>query len=312
MSNKSTKTSSWKPTREAPSGSRWRENQPDPDGGRMALELLEGSDPNALMDFLYEGDRFLEFALMPAVTEPILHHPEGDVGTHMRLVMRRAFELSDSLPVARRLRVRLAALCHDLGKVATGGQRPLPPPDGRWLPFDSESPRHPGHDFLGIEYSKQLFSRLAWPQEHWDFVAQFALYHQSVHQLCERDGRQQAGSRTLAHNLFATAKGDRFGLTALRLAVRPNEDTEDFALSAQSDAQGRAIPEGKMAYPQARLLLALSRATRASGDAFKAGEIRDEVFFNQVQSDVKEAFAAWTAALPAMVSAPAAPSRRGP
>jgi hypothetical protein len=96
------------------------------------------------------------------------------------------------------------------------------------------------------------------------------------------------------------------------LAVRPSEDTEDFALSAQSDAQGRAIPEEKMDYPQARLLLALSRATRASGDAFKAGEIRDEVFFNQVQSDVKEAFAAWTAALSAMVSAPAAPSRRGP
>lgn len=289
---KSSKTASFRPTHTPPADCLWREQPVDAEGGLRLLDLVMGESSEALMGFAYADERFLEFALMPRVAEPVQHHPEGDVGTHMRLVMRRAFELSAELPDERKLRVRLAALCHDLGKVVTGGQRPLPKPDGRWLSFDATDPHHPGHDHLGIELSRELFARLAWPQSQWDFVAQFALYHQAIHQITDRQGQFNRGSASLAKNLFLTPKGERWGLSPLRLALRDEMYSQDFALAAQSDAQGRKMTMEQMRYPQAELMALCAQRAREATRSFLSKPF-DETFFQDGTKGIRRAFEEW-------------------
>ena len=81
------------------------------------LDLLR--DCGALTRLLPEVDRLF------GVSQPVSHHPEGCVGTHVKLVLDYAAQQGFSLPV------RFSCLTHDLGKGTT--------------PADM-LPRHIGHE----------------------------------------------------------------------------------------------------------------------------------------------------------------------
>lgn len=85
-------------------------------------------------------------ALVGCPQDPV-HHPEGDVWTHTKLVVDEAVEASDGLPRSHRTTVMLAALCHDLGKPATTHTV-----DGRI--------RQLAHDRAGVEPTRAMLDRL--------------------------------------------------------------------------------------------------------------------------------------------------------
>jgi tRNA nucleotidyltransferase (CCA-adding enzyme) len=117
---------------------------------RFARELLKamaGSDPArffARMAELEVGRGYLPelFAMSAVPAGPPRYHPEGDLLVHsLQVLERMALRTPD--PTAR-----LAAFCHDLGKLAT-------PPE--------IYPRHLGHDEAGVALARELCTRLKLP-----------------------------------------------------------------------------------------------------------------------------------------------------
>ena len=74
-------------------------------------------------------------------------HPEGDVWTHMLLVVDQAHARIEGLSRGPAVAMMLGALCHDLGKPVTTQWI-----DGRW--------RSPGHEEAGVGPSTALMDRL--------------------------------------------------------------------------------------------------------------------------------------------------------
>lgn len=91
--------------------------------GEMIKLLLKGRHPNlglsALEALEVNEELFPELLALYGVQQSPKWHPEGDVYTHTRLVVREARRLVDGLPYPKQLAVMFAALCHDFGKPAT-------------------------------------------------------------------------------------------------------------------------------------------------------------------------------------------------
>ncbi len=139
------------------------------------------------------------------------YHPEIDTGLHTMMVLEQAAHLSQDL------RVRFAALVHDLGKGTT--------PRALW-------PRHTGHEKHSVELIQALCKRLRIPKRYRDLAIGVARYHTHCHRAAE----------LRPDTLLKT-------LESLDVFRRP-ERLDAFLLGCEADARGRLGLE-KQPYPQA-------------------------------------------------------------
>lgn len=155
------------------------------------------------------------------VPQPEQHHPEIDTGVHALLSLERAASLSDSI------RVRFAALIHDLGKGMTPKET---------------LPHHYGHEEEGVALVDKLCNRLSAPNEYRDLARICTRFHTNCHKAFELK------TSTLLKVLEQTD------------AYRKPERFEEFLICCQADAQGRTGKENT-AYPQAEFLRRAYHAT---------------------------------------------------
>ncbi|MEO5376409.1 MAG: multifunctional CCA addition/repair protein [Magnetococcus sp. DMHC-6] len=147
-------------------------------------------------------------------SQPLHYHPEGDAWVHTLMVLDQAAILSSDL------RVRFAALVHDLGK----GETPM-----------SELPRHIGHEKRGGEGVIAFGRRLRISHEFIKLGVIVAQEHLRCHRVL---AMRPAQIVRLLEALGAFEQSDFFELALL---------------ACQSDAQGRGSAQN-IYYPQADFL----------------------------------------------------------
>ena len=127
---------------------------------------------------------FPELVAMKGVPQRTDYHAEGDVWVHTLMVLDESVPLTANLPEDRAIRIRLAALLHDLGKPNTPHEY-LYNPDGSVLGM------HPGHDDPARfeDQLNQLAQRIRMPSHYRRFAASAALAHQDIHRIRDMSGR---------------------------------------------------------------------------------------------------------------------------
>lgn len=188
---------------------------------RVWQELSRGlmeKTPSRMLDVLHESGALAR--LLPEVDrlfgipQPVEHHPEGDVGTHIKMVVDWAASQGFSLPV------RFAALTHDLGKGVT--------PADQW-------PAHHNHESLGVPLVAALCDRFKVPAACRELAVMAADFHTHVH---------RAGTLNVARTVKLLKELDAF---------RRPERFEEFLRVAMADFFGRTGQEGKT-YAEPELL----------------------------------------------------------
>ena len=168
------------------------------------------------------------------VPQPAQWHPEIDTGIHTLMVLDQAAQLSTDV------KVRFAALVHDLGKAAT--------PEQEW-------PSHRGHEQRSVALIEALSERLRVPADHRELAVIVARYHGNV------------------HRAFELRAGTILDMLEGADALRRPERFAQALLACEADARGRLGLESK-GYPQ-RLYLAAARdaaaALRPSPEDIAAG-----------------------------------------
>jgi len=159
------------------------------------------------------------------VPQPAQWHPEIDTGVHTLMVLDQAALLSSDV------RVRFAALVHDLGKGTT--------PHTEW-------PGHRGHEERSVSLIEALAERLRLPGEIRDLSVIVARYHGIVHRAFE------LRPQTI---LEFIERADAF---------RRPERFAQALLACEADSRGRTGLE-QVPYPQREYL----RAARAAAAAIK-------------------------------------------
>lgn len=198
-----------------------------------------------------------ELDVLFGVPQPPEHHPEGDTGLHVMLVVDHAAQRNDSLPV------RFAALLHDLGKGTT-------PPE-QW-------PHHPGHEERSVVLVKDLCERIRAPNECRDLAVLAARHHGNAHRALElRPGTLVR----LLETVDAFRKPERFEALLAACACdfhgrpgyasRPYPQAERlrraFAAARQVDAGAIARQCASAAEIRERLHTARSRAVASLNEA---------------------------------------------
>jgi tRNA nucleotidyltransferase (CCA-adding enzyme) len=167
------------------------------------------------------------------VPQSLEHHPEGDTGVHLMMVLDQAARM------AAPLTVRFACLGHDLGKGLT--------PREQW-------PRHLAHEARSVRLIGQLSERLRVPTACRELAEVVAREHGHVHQSL---GLGAAALVRLLERCDAFRKPQRF---------------EEILLACWCDSRGRLGRQDEP-YPQRdRLLhaLALAQAVPSDQVALKA------------------------------------------
>jgi len=91
-------------------------------GFKDALRLVLTEDASTIGKAINQGDLDVlhpDFSKMQFTRQPIRWHPEGDVAKHTELVLLSAIKHTRVTIFQHQVMLRLAALFHDLGKVAT-------------------------------------------------------------------------------------------------------------------------------------------------------------------------------------------------
>ncbi|MBD8681393.1 polynucleotide adenylyltransferase [Pseudomonas sp. CFBP 13719] len=175
---------------------------------------------------------FPELTALRGIPQRADYHSEGDAFVHTFMVFEEAALNSAKLDDSRKLRVRMAALLHDLGKSRTD-------PKHLWDEMGNVLGKHPGHEdpaqFEPLLDSLAL--RLKMPSYLRDFAYRVALVHQNVHAIFSAKGpglvriyERLDAARALRH--------DEFFL-------------EDIAMACEADNYGRLIlnPDGTTKRP---------------------------------------------------------------
>jgi tRNA nucleotidyltransferase (CCA-adding enzyme) len=157
------------------------------------------------------------------VPQPPQWHPEIDTGVHTLMVLDQAAALSADL------KVRFAALVHDLGKGTTSRE---------------EWPSHRGHEERSVALIESLSARLRLPSEYRELGVIVARYHGNVHRAFE------LRPKTILDMLEKTD------------AFRRPQRFDAALLACEADSRGRLGLE-KSAYPQREYLRALRDAAAA-------------------------------------------------
>jgi len=157
------------------------------------------------------------------VPQPEKWHPEIDTGVHTLMVLDQAVRLSTDV------RVRFAALVHDLGKAAT--------PQAEW-------PGHKGHEERSVALIEALSERLRLPGEYRDLSVIVARYHGNV------------------HRAFELRPKTILGILEKTDAFRRPERFAQALLACEADSRGRLGLENNP-YPQREYLQAARDAAAA-------------------------------------------------
>jgi tRNA nucleotidyltransferase (CCA-adding enzyme) len=157
------------------------------------------------------------------VPQPPEWHPEIDTGVHTLMVLDQAALLSPEI------KVRFAALVHDLGKGTT-------PPE-QW-------PGHRGHEERSVSLIEALAERLRLPGEYRELSVIVARYHGNVHRAAEL-------KPSTILEFFERAD-----------AFRRPERFAQVLLACEADSRGRAGLE-HLPYPQRPYLQAARDAAAA-------------------------------------------------
>jgi tRNA nucleotidyltransferase (CCA-adding enzyme) len=157
------------------------------------------------------------------VPQPEKWHPEIDTGVHTFMVLDQAVRLSTDV------RVRFAALVHDLGKAAT--------PQAEW-------PGHKGHEERSVALIEALSERLRLPGEYRDLSVIVARYHGNVHRAFELRPKAILG---ILEKTDAFRRPERFA---------------QALLACEADSRGRLGLEN-IPYPQREYLQAARDAAAA-------------------------------------------------
>jgi len=157
------------------------------------------------------------------VPQPEKWHPEIDTGVHTLMVLDQAVRLSTDV------RVRFAALVHDLGKAAT--------PQAEW-------PGHKGHEEHSVALIEALSERLRLPNEYRDLSVIVARYHGNV------------------HRAFDLRPKTILGILEKTDALRRPERFAQALLACEADSRGRLGLES-IPYPQREYLQAARDAAAA-------------------------------------------------
>jgi tRNA nucleotidyltransferase (CCA-adding enzyme) len=157
------------------------------------------------------------------VPQPERWHPEIDTGVHTLMVLDQAVRLSSDV------KVRFAALVHDLGKAAT--------PPAEW-------PGHKGHEERSVELIEALSERLRLPNEYRDLSVIVARYHGNV------------------HRAFDLRPKTILGILEKTDALRRPERFAQALLACEADSRGRLGLE-QVPYPQREYLQAARDAAAA-------------------------------------------------
>lgn len=196
---------------------------------RVNLELMKALEEQTPSEFFYVLHRvgadqviFPEIACMDGIPNPEKWHPEIDTFVHCMLVIDRCAELTNSV------KVRFAALMHDLGKGIT-------PPEV-W-------PSHPGHEEKGAVLVEEFCERFKVAKDYRELAVLACRYHTHCHRVFEL--KPQTIVKTL-ENLDAYRRPDRFN---------------EFLISCEADYKGR---DGfaDQDYPQKDLFLQAYKLTK--------------------------------------------------
>jgi tRNA nucleotidyltransferase (CCA-adding enzyme) len=196
------------------------------------------------LDLIYKG---LQNAAN--VSQPIIHHPEGDVFSHIKLVVKRAMDLSFGLSTDDRFSIFLACLFHDIGKSYTAKEL---------------LPAHHDHDERGAKYLEENLKKVL-PKNIFKLCHFVAKNHIKCHRI------KELRASTIV-KLIDSARG----VNPLLLKI-----------CLQADAQGRKGLESKT-YEQGRILLecfeVLSRSFK-TGDIkhLKGEQIRQRIHQEKVR-----------------------------
>ena len=123
----------------------------------QALQLLR--DAGLLKEILPEIEALV------GVEQPPEFHPEGDVFTHVKLML-------DAMPPHPSLRLALAVLLHDVGKPPTANFATLPDGTQRWR-FENHAP-------VGAEMARAILERLRAPNALVDDVGAIVAGHMRI------------------------------------------------------------------------------------------------------------------------------------
>ncbi len=200
----------------------------------FARGLMETA-PGRMIELLREVGALARLApeldALWGVPQPLEHHPEGDTGAHILLVLEQTVRFNAPLTV------RLAALLHDLGKALT--------PEAEW-------PRHIGHDARGVRRVGDVAARWKLPADCKELALLACAEHIHVHQ---------------SGGFGATAV---WRLLQRCDALRRPERFRQLLQVCECDARGRAGLQARP-YPQAaRLAAALDAALAVDSAAISA------------------------------------------
>lgn len=134
---------------------------------RVWKELSKGlmeNAPSKMFEVLYTVGALQklipELANLKGIEQPIMHHPEGDVWTHVMMVVDLSAKEKESLGV------RFASLVHDLGKGIT--------PANEW-------PRHLGHEEAGVPLIENVCKRFKISSDVKDLAVISSEMHLKIH-----------------------------------------------------------------------------------------------------------------------------------
>jgi tRNA nucleotidyltransferase (CCA-adding enzyme) len=166
---------------------------------------------------------FPEIDALYGVPQPARWHPEIDTGVHTLMVLDQAARMTPDI------KVRFAALVHDLGKAST--------PEAEW-------PAHHGHEERSVALIEGLAARLRVPNEFRDLALIVARHH------------------GISHRAFELRPGTILEFIERADALRRPERFEQALLACEADARGRLGLEERP-YPQRGYLLAAQAAAAA-------------------------------------------------
>ncbi|MBB4865443.1 tRNA nucleotidyltransferase (CCA-adding enzyme) [Pseudomonas nitritireducens] len=217
-------------------------------------KALLSESPNRYFNILrYVGALevlFPEVDALSGIPQRVDYHAEGDAYFHTMCVLEEACTLTKDLPPARQLRIRFAALVHDLGKAKT-------PKKYLWGMDNEMLGKHPGHEAPEVfsPLLDALCNRIRVPGYLRKFGATVTEAHQIIHKI------SQVSKKGL-NRVYETIGGNR--------AIRMDDYLlSDIATACYADSLGRLIlgpdrvPYQQRSYPQADYFVGAMMALQA-------------------------------------------------
>ncbi|WP_434797077.1 HD domain-containing protein [Terrisporobacter vanillatitrophus] len=153
--------------------------------------------------------KFPEIGDLVGVIQSPVHHPEGDVFNHTKMVVDEAAKLKNK--AKNPIGFMYSALCHDFGKVITTTTKE----DGKIISYN--------HERAGLKLARKFLNRTTRKEENEfrDYVLNMVELHMQPNQLANQNSR----------------------LKSTRKLFNKSVCPQDLILLAKADALGRSVNE---------------------------------------------------------------------